>query len=132
MMYTFSKKSSACPVVTWNKKFLSLLLKSRPESIWIMWNKLKTDLKCLGIPDIRMEYDQKIEVHRHMGMDEFGVWKSQYAQMDFLHFNMQNIFTRGMLGGTSMLPEESLAMAEAFFSMLDTVKASCPGVSCGE
>lgn len=119
--YRLTKKNTSTPLVTWSVSFFDRLLTSKPESISVVWRKLKTDLRNLGMPNIRMEYEQEMRLYKHMGMDAEGVWQSTYSGMDRVYSKMHSMMLEGINQSTAMMPEETLDIAESFYAMLDSV-----------
>lgn len=117
--YSLRNKSKQ-PIVTFTAPVMERFLKARPDSVALTLAKLVEDYARLTGKRPVVDYDQRVVLDAHYGVDERGAWKSAYSNLEVSLFSVKRAFEAGFLSRTlsdGVLAD--LTVAEAFYALLD-------------
>lgn len=108
------------PIITFTSAVLDRFLHANPDAVGLTLSKLVEDYASLTGKRPVVDYDQRVLLERHYGVNEAGTWKSAYSELEPHLFVVKRTFEMGFMTRTlsdGVLAD--LALAEAFYALLD-------------
>jgi hypothetical protein len=125
--FTIRNKSTR-PIMTLTPKVFAAICAARPESVSLVLAKKVKDYKDLTGKALSLDYEQQRVLLERAGADARGTWASQYSQLPYPLSQVRPVFADGfMLRILSGSLAEDLALAEAFYALLDAPLAAGAG-----
>ncbi len=116
--HTIRNKQKPTPIVTLTPDFFTVVKEAMPEAFTLMLGLLVKQLQTLTGKKAVLAHEQHVALMAVCGADETGGWPSRFNRLPALQQHVMATFERGFLVAPTMPPDEALALAQAFYTML--------------